>query len=123
MEKAVENLKLCDSDYRFMLIVWENAPMKSGELAGLCKEKLGWKKSTTYTVIKKLCEKGYIQNENAIVSVLIPKEKVQAEETEYFVERTFEGSLPGFLAAFLGGRILSEEEAEKLKKMIDEHKE
>lgn len=123
MEKAVENLKLCDSDYRFMMIVWENAPMKSGELAGLCKEKLGWKKSTTYTVIKKLCEKGYIQNENAIVSVLIPKEKVQAEETEYFVERTFEGSLPGFLAAFLGGRILSEEEAEKLKKMIDEHKE
>lgn len=123
MEKAVENLKLCDSDYRFMLIVWENAPMKSGELAGLCKEKLGWKKSTTYTVIKKLCEKGYIQNENAIVSVLIPKEKAQAEETEYFVERTFEGSLPGFLAAFLGGRILSEEEAEKLKKMIDEHKE
>ncbi|MBP3459862.1 MAG: BlaI/MecI/CopY family transcriptional regulator [Lachnospiraceae bacterium] len=119
----MENLKLCDSDYRFMMIVWENAPMKSGELAGLCKEKLGWKKSTTYTVIKKLCEKGYIQNENAIVSVLIPKEKVQAEETEYFVERTFEGSLPGFLAAFLGGRILSEEEAEKLKKMIDEHKE
>ena len=123
MERIAENLKLCDSDYRFMLIVWENAPVKSGELVGLCKEKLGWKKSTTYTVIKKLCEKGYIQNEDAVVSVLISKEKVQAEESEYFVERTFEGSLPGFLAAFLGGRTLSDEEAEKLKRMIDEHKE
>lgn len=123
MEKAAENLKLCDSDYRFMLIVWENAPIKSGKLVELCKERLGWKKSTTYTVIKKLCEKGYIQNEDAVVSVLIPKEKVQAEETEYFVERTFEGSLPGFLAAFLGGRTLSEGEAEKIKQMIDEHKE
>ena len=123
MERIAENLKLCDSDYRFMLIVWENAPVKSGELVGLCKEKLGWKKSTTYTVIKKLCEKGYIQNEDAVVSVLIPKEKVQAEESEYFVERTFEGSLPGFLAAFLGGRTLSDEEVEKLKRMIDEHKE
>lgn len=123
MERIAENLKLCDSDYRFMLIVWENAPVKSGKLVGLCKEKLGWKKSTTYTVIKKLCEKGYIQNEDAVVSVLISKEKVQAEESEYFVERTFEGSLPGFLAAFLGGRTLSDEEAEKLKRMIDEHKE
>lgn len=123
MEKTGESLKLCDSDYRFMLIVWEYAPVKSGELVGLCKEKLGWKKSTTYTVIKKLCEKGYIQNEDAVVSVLIPKEKVQAEETEYFVDRTFEGSLPGFLAAFLGKRTLSEEEAEKLKQLIDEHKE
>lgn len=123
MEKTAENLKLCDSDYRFMLVVWENAPIKSGDLAGLCREKLGWKKSTTYTVIKKLCEKGYIQNEDATVSVLIPKEKVQAEESEYFVERTFEGSLPGFLAAFLGGRTLSSQEADKLKRMIDEHRE
>ena len=106
-----------------MMIVWENAPLKSGELVSLCREKLGWKKSTTYTVIKKLCEKGYIQNQDAQVSVLIPKEKVQAEESDYFVERTFEGSLPGFLAAFLGGRTLSEQEAEKLKQMIDAHKE
>lgn len=123
MEKSLETLKLCDSDYRFMMIVWEHAPLKSGELVSLCREKLGWKKSTTYTVIKKLCEKGYIQNQDALVSVLIPKEKVQAEESDYFVERTFEGSLPGFLAAFLGGRTLSEQEAEKLKQMIDAHKE
>lgn len=123
MEKSLEILKLCDSEYRFMMIVWENAPLKSGELVSLCREKLGWKKSTTYTVIKKLCERGYIQNQDAVVSVLIPKEKVQAEESDYFVERTFEGSLPGFLAAFLGGRTLSEQEAEKLKQMIDAHKE
>ncbi|MBD5541833.1 MAG: BlaI/MecI/CopY family transcriptional regulator [Lachnospiraceae bacterium] len=123
MEKSLEILKLCDSEYRFMMIVWENAPLKSGELVSLCREKLGWKKSTTYTVIKKLCERGYIQNQDALVSVLIPKERVQAEESDYFVERTFEGSLPGFLAAFLGGRTLSEQEAEKLKQMIDAHKE
>lgn len=122
-EKSLETIKLCDSDYRFMMIVWENAPLKSGELVRLCKERLGWKKSTTYTVIKKLSEKGYIQNREALVSVRITKERVQAEESDYFVERTFDGSLPGFLAAFLGGRTLSEQEAEKLKQMIDAHKE
>lgn len=119
----MESLKLCDSDYRFMMIVWEAAPVNSGELVKLCSEKLGWKKSTTYTAIKKLSEKGYLKNENAIVSVLIEKEAVQAEETEYFVERTFSGSLPQFLTAFLGGKTISEKEAERIKKMIDEHKE
>lgn len=122
MEQANQQNRLCDSDYRFMQIVWEYAPIKSGELAVLCEKELGWKKSTTYTVIKKLCEKGFIQNQNALVSVLIPREKVQASETEYFVERTFAGSLPGFLTAFLGERTLSEKEAERLKKLIDEHK-
>lgn len=119
----MEFLKLCDSDYRFMLIVWECAPINSGELVKRCNEILGWKKSTTYTAIKKLSEKGYIQNDNAIVSVLIPKERVQREETEYFVERTFGGSLPQFIAAFLGGKKISSEEAEKLKAMIDSHRE
>ncbi len=92
----MENLKLCDSDYRFMLVVWEAAPVNSGELVRLCQEQLGWKKSTTYTQIKKMCEKGYI-------------------------ERTFDGSLPAFLTAFLGGKTITEHEAEKIKKMIDEH--
>ena len=119
----MESLKLCDSDYRFMMIVWEAAPVNSGELVKLCSEKLGWKKSTTYTAIKKLSEKGYLKNENAVVSVLIEKEAVQAEETEYFVERTFDGSLPQFLTAFLGGKTISEKEAERIKRMIDEHKE
>ena len=114
--------KLCDSDYRFMCVVWDNAPINSGELVKLCQEKLGWKKSTTYTVVRKMCEKGYIANEDATVTVLIPKEQVQADESQYFVERTFDGSLPGFIAAFLGAKKISDEDAKKLKKMIDEHK-
>lgn len=119
----MENIRLCDSDYRFMSIIWENAPVNSGQLVKLCSEELGWKKSTTYTAIKKLCEKGFIKSEAAVVSVLIPKEAVQAEESEYFVERTFGGSLPQFVAAFLGGKTISAKEAEKLKKLIDEHRE
>ena len=115
--------KLCDSDYRFMCVVWDNAPINSGELVKLCQEKLGWKKSTTYTVVRKMCEKGYIANEDATVSVLIPKEQVQADESQYFVEHTFDGSLPGFMAAVLGGKKISKEDAKTLKKMIDEHKE
>lgn len=118
----MEYLKLCDSDYRFMQIVWENAPVNSGDLVRLCEAKLGWKKSTTYTTIKKLSQKGYIENRDAVVSVRIPKERVQAEESEYFVERTFGGSLPQFLAAFLGQKTISDKEAEKIKQMIDDHR-
>lgn len=118
-----EGFRLCDSEYRFMLIVWENAPIGSGKLVELCRDKLGWKKSTTYTVVKKLSERGFIKNENAIVSVLVDKEKCQAVETDYFVERTFGGSLPQFLAVFLGSRRLNESEAEELKRMIDSYKE
>lgn len=119
----MEGYRLCDSEYRFMMVVWENAPINSGELVKLCLDKLGWKKSTTYTVIKKLCERGFIKNENAIVTVLIPMERVQREETEFFVDRTFGGSLSGLVAAFLDGRKISLKEAEKLKKLIDESRE
>ena len=80
--------KLCDSDYRFMCVVWDNAPINSGELVKLCQEKLGWKKSTTYTVVRKMCEKGYIANEDATVTVLIPKEQVQADESLPFCTKT-----------------------------------
>ena len=119
----MEYQKLCDSDYRFMLVVWEYAPVNSGELVKICQQRLGWKKSTTYTAIKKMSEKGYIKNESAIVSVLIPKEKAQHEETEYFVERTFGGSLPQFLTAFFGDKKISRQEADKIKQMIDSYKE
>ena len=119
----MEHLKLCDSDYRFMSIVWEHAPVASGDLVKLCSEELGWKKSTTYTAIKKLAQKGYLINENAIVSVLIPKEHVQRDESNYFVERTFGGSLPGFLTAFLGDKKISKAEADKIKKIIDDYSE
>ena len=117
------NLKLCDSEYRFMLLVWETEPVRSGDLVKISYDRLGWKKSTTYTVIKKLAERGFLKNEDTIVSSLVPKEKCQAVESDYFVERTFEGSLPGFIAAFLGGKTISEQEAEEIKRMIDEHKE
>lgn len=117
------DLKLCDSEYRFMTIVWETSPVKSGELVRICKDRLGWKKSTTYTVIKKLSERGFLKNEDTIVTALVAQEECQAVESDYFVERTFDGSLPKFIAAFLGGRTLSEQEAEEIKQLIDSHKE
>lgn len=117
------DLRLCDSEYRFMLLVWDSEPVKSGELVKLSKEKLGWKKSTTYTVIKKLSERGFLKNENTMVTALVGKEECQAVESDYFLERTFEGSLPGFIAAFLGGKKISEKEAEEIKQLIDAHKE
>ena len=116
-------LKLCESDYRFMCVIWENQPLSSGQLVELCLEKLGWKKSTTYTVLKKMCEKGFARNEGSTVTTLVPRDRVQAYASERFVEHTFGGSLPGFLAAFLGGRTISEQEAAELKRLIDQHKE
>jgi len=119
----MEELRLCNSDYRFMVIVWEHAPVGSGELVRLCQEQLGWKKSTTYTQIKRLSEKGILKNENAVVEPLVTKEEVQKQESDAFVERTFAGSLPGFLTAFLGGKKLSAHEAEELKELIDHYRE
>ena len=112
----MEELRLCNSDYRFMTIVWGHAPVGSGELVRLCQEQLGWKKSTTYTQIKRL-------SENAVVEPLVTKEEVQKQESDAFVERTFAGSLPGFLTAFLGGKRLSAKEAEELKDLIDNYRE
>ena len=116
-------IKLCDSDFYFMRVVWDAEPVRSGELVKLCGERLGWKKSTTYTQIKKLQEKGFLNNEDAVVTALVSREEVQKEESDYFVERTFGGSLPGFLAAFMRGKTLSKQEVEQLKRMIEEHQE
>lgn len=114
--------QIWDSEYRFMCIVWENAPIGSGKLVELCAAELGWKKSTTYNAIRKMCEKGLIRNEEALVTVLVPKERVQTEESGAFIARTFAGSLPQFLTSFLSGRALSAEEAEELKSLIDAHR-
>jgi len=119
----MDELKLCESDFRFMDIVWKNEPVSSGRLVELCLDKLGWKKSTTYTVLKKLCERGFAKNENAVVTSLVEREKVAACESTRVVDRAFNGSLPGFLAAFLGGKTISEQEAAELKRLIDSHKE
>ena len=119
----MERYHLRDSEYRFMQVVWAAAPVGSGHLVELCLEQLGWKKSTTYTVLKKMCEKGLLNNEHSVVTVLIPQEEVTADAAGSFVERTFGGSLPGFLTAFMGGRKLTQEEAEELKRLIDAHRE
>ena len=97
--------------------------MYLGQLVELCREKLGWKKSTTFTMLRKMIEKGFVKNENSAVTSLISKEEVQAEQSELFVEQTFAGSLPGFVAAFLGGKTISDKEAEELRRLIDEHRE
>lgn len=119
----MEDLRLCESDYRFMLIVWENEPVGSGQLVTLCAQQLGWKKSTTYTVLRKLCSRGLLRNESTVVTSSVARSDVQAQESEYFLDRTFAGSLPKFLTAFLGGKTISPAEAEELKRLIDQHKE
>ena len=114
----MEAPKIFDSELRFCEILWEHQPVRSSELAHLCAEKLGWKKSTTYTVIKRLTERGVVQTEDAVVTALVSRDQVQRAESRAFVERNFSGSLPGFLNAFVGGRGLSAEEADELRRMI-----
>ena len=105
-----------------MSIIWDHEPLPSGQLVVLCAEHMGWKKPTTYTTLKKLIDKGLANNINTIVTSQVPREQVQAFASEHFVEHTFQGSLPGFLAAFLGDKVISEQEAEELKRLIDEHR-
>lgn len=117
----MENKRLYEGEARFMDIIWDNEPVPSGRLVELCRDALGWKKSTTYTILKRLGEKGLVKNENSTVTALVSREEVQAAESTFVVEQTFAGSLPSFLVAFLGDKTISREEAEALKKMIDEH--
>ncbi len=115
--------RLSRSETKFADLVWQYEPIASGELVKLCEKEFNWKKSTTYTVLKNLCEKGILQNQNAVVSSLIKKDEFYARQSRLFVEDAFAGSLPKFLTAFIGGRKLSERQAEELKKLIDAHKE
>lgn len=119
----MKDYKLTESEEKFAEIIWQNEPLLSGDLVKLCQEEMNWKKSTTYTVLKKLCEKGIFQNNNAKVSALITKDKYYAKQSVRFVEDTFGGSLPKFLTAFISGKKLSKYQAEELKKLIDEHEE
>jgi len=116
----MEKFMLHDAEYKFTSIIWDNEPINSTELVRLCADKLGWKKSTTYTVLKKLCDRGILQNQNAIVISLIKRVDVQKYESNAVVEKSFDGSLPKFLTAFLGERKISEKEAEELKRIIEE---
>ena len=115
--------KIFESEYRFCLILWEYEPIKSSELVKLCKEKLGWKPTTTYTVIKRLSERGVVKNENTVVSSLVSREEAQAAEIDEMVEKTFGGSLPAFIAAFTKHRRLSEREIYEVQQMIDRFRE
>ena len=110
--------KIFESEYRFCLILWEHEPIKSMELAKLCKEKLDWSKTTTYTVIKRLCDRGVITNENTMVRALISKEEAQVGELEELLDKKFEGSLPAFIAAFGRRQSLSDAEIEEIRRII-----
>ena len=111
--------ELHEGQYRFCLLVWEYGPINSTKLVGLAKEKLGWSKATTYTVIRRLCELGVLKNEDAIVSSLVSKEQVQQARFNQLLEDTFQGSMPAFIAAFSKNQCLSEKEAEQLLRLID----
>ena len=119
----MERLRLAEGEYRFACIVWEHEPLPSGRLVELSQQELGWKKSTTYTVLKKLVDRGVLRNENAVVTAAIPKEQILREESRAVVERAFEGSLPSFLAHFMGGKTISDAEADELKAIIDRFRE
>ena len=116
----MEEFKLFDAEYKFLDIIWELEPINSTELTKDCLQKLGWKKSTTYTMIRKLSERGILKNENTMVTALIKREQVQKYESEVLLEKAFDNSLPAFLATFLQDKKLSKREAEELKKMIEE---
>ena len=118
----METPKVFESEYRFCLILWEHAPIKSSELVNLCREQLGWKPTTTYTVIKRLSDRGVLKNENTIVSALVTKDEVQAAQINEMVEKTFEGSLPAFIAAFTKHQKISEEEVDVVQQMIDRYR-
>ena len=119
MEKE---LKLSNADYRLLSIVWDSEPIASPELCKLAEAQLGWKRTTTYTVLKRLCDKGVLQNESTIVTSKIKREHIQAVESRQIVSRVFEGSLPKFIAAFLGEEKISDNEAEQIKQIIDEYR-
>ena len=115
--------KVFESEYRFCLILWEHEPIKSSELVKLCSEQLGWKPTTTYTVIKRLSERGVLKNENTIVTSLVTKDEIQAAELNEMVEKTFEGSLPAFIAAFTKHQKVSKKEIDAIQEMIDRYRE
>ena len=119
----MEAPKIFESEYRFCLILWANEPINSTHLVELCKEQLGWSKATTYTVIRRLSERGVVKNENAVVTSLISKEQAQASRLDEMVEETFQGSMPAFIAAFSRSKKLTRDEVEQLKVLIDNYEE
>lgn len=116
----MKEIKLGVIESRFADIIWEKEPLLSGDLVKICQQELDWKKSTTYTILRRVCERGIFQNQNGIVTSLISKQEFYALQSERFVDETFDGSLPRFLAAFTARKKLTDAEIEELKKLIDE---
>ena len=116
----MEDYKLGAMETRFAELMWDNEPIASGELVKLCAKELGWKKSTTYTMLRRLCERNIFQNNNGVVSSVITRQEFQALQSEQFVKETFDGSLPQFLAAFSMRKKLSEKEIDELQRLINE---
>ncbi len=112
--------KIFESEYRFCLILWEHEPVSSRELSELCKEKLGWSKTTTYTVIKRLSDRGVLKNENTVVTSLVSKDEAQVSEIDELMEKKFEGSVPAFIAAFARSRKLSDKEIAEIRQIIEQ---
>ncbi len=117
-----KDVSLSNAEFRLMDIVWDVQPVASPELCIIAEDKLGWKRSTTYTVIKRLCEKGYLKSEATIVSTLFDREQVQQAEGRQVLDRSFGGSLPKFVAAFLDGGTVSDEEAREIERLLEEHR-
>lgn len=116
----MENLKLFDAEYKFMNIMWDNEPVNSTELTRICQKILGWKKPTTYAMIKKLSERDIVRNENATVTTLVKREQVQKYEADVLLHKAFGGSVPSFIATFLKDVTLSEKEASEIRGLIEE---
>ncbi len=122
MESTNKTPKIFESEYRFCLILWENEPIKSSELAKLCKEKLGWSRTTTYTVIKRLSERNVVKNENTIVTSIVSKEEAQNSKIDELVKKNFNGSIPEFISAFTKHQVLTKKDKEEILKMIEDNR-
>ena len=122
MESTNKTPKIFESEYRFCLILWENEPIKSSELAKLCKEKLGWSRTTTYTVIKRLSERNIVKNENTIVTSIVSKEEAQNSKIDELVEKNFNGSIPEFISAFTKHQVFTKKDKEEILKMIENNR-
>ncbi len=115
----MDEMRLGAVESRFADIIWENEPLSSGELVKMCEKQLKWKKSTTYTVLKKLCERGIFQNEKGVVTSLVSKDELSSRQSEKFVEENFKGSLPAFIAAFTKRKKLSEKDMKEIKELLE----
>lgn len=118
----MDELTLSESEFRLMDVIWRYAPVESGKLVKICADELNWKKSTTYTMLRKVQDKGMVKNDDSVVSVIVPRDRVQEIESERLVSKAFGGSLPSFLASFLGNRSLSDKEADELIDLIDRYR-